>query len=123
MKVILAPSACRDIEAILEWTHANFGPRTVEKYSNLIETGITVVAENPDCPGSAGRPEIAENCRTFHLFHARKKAGPRGKRIRKPRHLLLYRVRDDGIVGLGRVLHDSMDFEQHIPDEYRASMD
>jgi plasmid stabilization system protein ParE len=38
MKVIIAPAACSDIEAILEWTHDNFGPQIVEKNSNLIET-------------------------------------------------------------------------------------
>jgi toxin ParE1/3/4 len=121
MKVVIAPAACTDIEAILKWTHDNFGPQIVEKYSNLIETAISEVAETPDCPGSTERPEIAENCRTFHLFHARKKAVARGNRIRKPRHFLLYRVRDDGVVEIGRVLHDSMDFDQHIPEEYRGA--
>jgi toxin ParE1/3/4 len=122
MEVIIAPKACSDIEAILEWTHENFGPQIVENYAKLIETAISAVAENPDCPGSTERSEIAENCRTYHLFHARKKAGARGNRISKPRHFLLYRVRD-GIVEIGRVLHDSMDFEEHIPVEYRAPTD
>jgi plasmid stabilization system protein ParE len=78
MEVIIAPKACSDIEAILEWTHENFGPQIVENYAKLIETAISAVAENPDCPGSTERSEIAENCRTYHLFHARKKASADG---------------------------------------------
>jgi toxin ParE1/3/4 len=121
MEFIIAPKACSDIEAILAWTHDNFGRQMVEEYSRLIETAINEVAKDPDCLGSAKRAEIAENCRTYHLFHACKKAGARGKRIRKPRHFLLYRVRDDVVVEIGRVLHDSMDFEQHLPVEYQVS--
>jgi len=36
------------------------------------------------------------------------------------RHFLLYRTRPDGRVEIGRVLHDSMDLERHLPDNYRA---
>jgi hypothetical protein len=32
---------------------------------------------------------------------------------------LLDRVREDGRVEIGRVLHDSMDLEHYLPDDYR----
>ena len=121
MELILAPKARSDIESILAWTQETFGPVTLKRYAKLIETAIAEIAANPECAGSAARPELAENCRTYHLLHARKKAGARGNRIRNPRHFLLYRVTVEGVVEIGRVLHDSMDFEQHVPEGYRAS--
>jgi toxin ParE1/3/4 len=77
------------------------------------------IAANPDLAGTTQRPEIAAHCRTYHLFHSRKKAGRRGNIIRKPRHLLLYRVTEAGVVEIARVLHDSMDLKRHLPAEYR----
>jgi toxin ParE1/3/4 len=42
-------------------------------------------------------------------------------RVSRPRHFLLYcSTRPDGQVEIGRVLHDSMDLQRHLPDEYRA---
>src|SRR5262245_45994338 len=119
MQIVIAPKARQDIADILAWTLENFGPQMATRYSKLIQTAIEAVAANPELAGSAGRPDIAENCRTYHLFHSRKKAGPRGRRVRNPRHFLLYRVAETDVVQIGRVLHDSMDLEQHLPDEYR----
>jgi toxin ParE1/3/4 len=122
MEVIIAPLARADIKSILAWTEQNFGPIIFERYSALIETAIEQIADNPEIHGSVHRPELAENCRIFHLSQCRKKAGRRGgAKIRKPRHFLLYRVNESGVVEIGRILHDSMDFEQNISDQYRDS--
>ena len=119
MELIIAPRARRDIASILAWTQENFGPQTLKRYAKLIQTAIMEVAANPELPGSAQRPEIATHCRTYHLIHSRNKAGGRGNKVRKPRHVLLYRVGESGVVEIGRVLHDSMELEQHLPEEYR----
>jgi toxin ParE1/3/4 len=118
MEVIIAPKARGDIASILAWTKENFGPQTFKRYGKLIQTAIEEVAANPDLAGSVQRPEIAEHCRTYHLFLSRKRAGGRGDRIRNPRHFLLYRVPESNVVEIGRVLHDSMELAQHLPEEY-----
>ncbi len=117
MEVILSPKARSDIASILAWTLENFGALTMKRYGRLIQTAIEEVAANPEIVGSAARPQIAEPCRTYHLFRSRTKAGGRGDRVRHPRHFLLYRVTASGAVEIGRVLHDSMDVEQHLPEE------
>lgn len=91
----------------------------MNRYAKLIKTAIEEIAADSEAAGSESRPEIAENCRTYHLFHCRKKAGARENRINKPRHLLLYRVGKAGALEISRVLHDSMELDQHIPKEYR----
>ena len=121
MEVIIAPKARSDIASILAWTEENFGPQTLKRYAKLIATAIEQIAENPERAGSSQRPEIAEHCRTYHLYFSRKSAGRAGDRIRQPRHFLLYRVTESNIVEIGRVLHDSMDLRANLPEEYRSS--
>ncbi len=121
MEVVIAPRARSDIASILAWTEENFGPQTLKRYGKLIATAIEQVAENPELAGSSKRPEIAERCRTYHLFFSRKSAGRAGDRIRHPRHILLYRVTESNVVEIGRVLHDSIELQAHLPEEYRVS--
>src|SRR5262245_35464260 len=109
MDVIIAPMARDDIAGILSWSEERFGTQVLRRYAKLLETAIEEVATVPDLVGSARRPEIAEHCRTYHLYYSRKSAGRSGERIRRPRHFLLYRVTESGVVEIGRVLHDSMD--------------
>jgi toxin ParE1/3/4 len=121
MEVIIAPKARSDIVSILAWTEENFGPQTLKRYGKLIATAIEEVADNPELAGSSKRPEIADHCRTYHLYFSRKSAGRAGDRIRNPRHFLLYRVTESNVVEIGRVLHDSMELQTHLPEEYRSS--
>lgn len=121
MELILAPRARSDIVTILAWTHENFGPHTRKRYAKLIETALAAIAADPELAGSMHRPDIAENCRTYHLIHSRKKASSRENRIRNPRQFLLYRVTEAGVVEIGRVLHESLDLDQHLPEEFRRS--
>jgi toxin ParE1/3/4 len=120
MEVVIAPRARNDIASILAWTEENFGPETLRRYGTLIATAIKQVAANPELAGSSRRPELAEHCRTYHLFFSRKSAGRAGDRIRHPRHFLVYRVTASNVVEIGRVLHDSMELQSYIPVEYRA---
>jgi toxin ParE1/3/4 len=122
MEVIIAPKARGDIAGILAWTEENFGPRMSRCYGNLIAIAIEQVAVNPELAGSCHRPEIAENCRTYHLFFSRKSAN-RADRIRRPRHFLIYRATESGMVEIGRVLHDSMALKAYLPEEYRRSLE
>jgi len=121
MEVVVAPKARSDIAGILAWTEENFGPQTLKRYAKLIATAIEQIAENPHRAGSSQRPEIAEHCRTYHLHFSRKAAGQARDRIRRPRHFLLYRVAESNVVEIGRVLHDSMDLQANLPEEYRSS--
>ena len=119
MEVIVAAKARGDIASILAWTGESFGPLTLKRYAKLIATAIQQIAENPERAGSRQRPEIAANCRTYHLYFSRKSAGRAWDRIRQPRHFLLYRVSESNMVEIGRVLHDSMDLQANLPEEYR----
>src|SRR5260370_41504672 len=109
MEVIIAPKARGDIASILAWTKENFGPQTFKRYEKLIQTAIQEVAANPELAGSRQRPAIAEHCRTYHLFHSRKKAGGRGKIIPNPPAVPLYRGTESRVGESGAVLHESIE--------------
>lgn len=123
MEPFIAPKACADIASILAWTEENFRPVTLQRYARPFATAIEDVAADSERPGSTRVPEIAPGWRTYHLYCCRKNAGRPGNRVRRPQHFLLYRVTEANVVEIGRVLHDSMDLQSHLPEEYRDSSD
>lgn len=120
---VIAPAAQRDIESILAWTHEQFGEQARLRYEALLIQAILDVAEDPQRPGSHDRTEVARGVRTYHVWHGRLRVLPTAKRVKNPRHFLLYGVGRDGRVHLGRVLHDSMDLDRHLPDDYRDDVE
>jgi toxin ParE1/3/4 len=116
----LAPQAERDIEAILAWTHEEFGEKARRRYEALLAKAILDVAESPGRPGSHDRPEIAPAARTYHIRHSRAWVKRTAGKVERPRHFLLYRTRDDGTVEIGRVLHDGMDLRRHLSDDFQT---
>lgn len=73
------------------------------QYSALIEAALEAIGVDPERgkPLTSGRPGIFR----YHI----KQAG------RNARHVLFYRIGVDGTVEIIRLLHDSMDFERHLP--------
>lgn len=117
----LSPQAEEDIEAILAWSHKQFGEQVRLRYEELIVQALLDLASNPARAGTQARPELARGAFTYHLCYSRDHVGRAIGRIRKPRHFLLFRVADDGCLEIGRVLHDSMDLERHLPPDYTSA--
>jgi toxin ParE1/3/4 len=119
--VVVSPAAERDIESILAWTHEQFGLQGRLRYEALMIRAILDVADDAERAGSQTRPEIHPAARTYHLYYSRNGVDKTIGRVHRPRHVLLYRTRKDGRIEIGRILHDSMELQQHLPDEYRTS--
>jgi toxin ParE1/3/4 len=118
-RFLFAPAAETDLEAILAWLNDRFGANARLRYEALIVQAIQDVAENPDRPGSRARPDLGREARTYHLAHSRLRVPRSAGRVKEPRHFLLYRAQADGQIEIGRILHDSMDLDRHLPDDYR----
>ena len=114
---LLSPAVSADIEAILAWTHEHFGEAARLRYEALITQGILDLAEDPERVGCSKRPEIAESARTYHLWHSRNRVA-QADRVKAPRHFLLFRIGADGLIEIGRVLHESVDLARHLPEGY-----
>ena len=115
-RYLLSPAAEQDIASILAWTHENFGQPARLRYEALLVRAILDVAETPDRAGSHNRPEIGVGIRSYHLLHSRRRVSAAAGRVKLPRHFLLFRVRADRTIEIGRVIHDSMD-----PRDFRSS--
>lgn len=105
---------------MLAWSEAQFGASSRQRYERLITTALRDLASDPDRPGCRHRPEIAPGVRTYHLRSSRDRARGNDGAVRRPRHLLLYRVLADGNVEVGRVIHDARELHRHLPPGYRG---
>ena len=117
--VVVAPVAEADIESILAWTQEQFGDEARLRYAAILSQSLLDIAENPHLTGSTSRSEVASNVRTYHISNSRNHVDEAIGRVKKPRHVVLYRIAAN-TVQIGRVLHDSMDLPRHLPENYRA---
>ncbi len=101
----------------MEWTVQEFGGRAALRYDALIKQALKDIAADPERPGSIERPEIMiEGARTYHISFSRTRVT--GTRVKRPRHVLLYRLRSEGVIEVFRIFHDSRDLALHLPEDY-----
>lgn len=117
----LSPSAERDLEEILRWTHRQFGETARLRYEALLVQAILDIAANSERAGCLARPELSADAFTYHLAYSRDRVVKSTGRVNRPRHFLLCRISPDGCLEIGRVLHDSMDLPRHLPPDYLSS--
>lgn len=113
----IAAFAQADIIDILSRTQEQFGEAARLRYEQLIATGIRDIASDPIRPGTFDREELGPNARTWHLRGSRERARLASGVVKRPRHLLLFRIEADGLVVIGRILHDAMELDRHLPVE------
>lgn len=114
----LSNAAQADIVNILAWTQEHFGEAARLRYERLLVTALRDIALGPNRTGSISRPELGDDVRSYHLRHSRDRARHESGIVHRPRHFLLYRFARADMVGIGRVLHDAMEIERHLPADY-----
>ena len=114
----LAPAARQDVREVLRWSEQKFGKAAAARYRALIKQAVRDIGADPERPGSKDLPEIMiKGARIYHLEFSRSRVS--GSRVKEPRHFLLYRLREDGVIEVARILHDGRDVQRHLPEEYR----
>lgn len=107
-QVLLTAAAEADFQDILRWTVEQFGEAQARAYAQTISDALAALTEGPAAIGVRTRNDIAQGIMTLHVAR-RRKGG---------RHLAMFRVaRDRGrnVIEVLRLLHDAMDFVQHLP--------
>jgi len=97
-----------DIEAALRQTFEQFGSNQVNRYADLIQQAIIDIAQNPKSAFARHHPELGDNYWTFHIAR-------RGKRAR---HVFYYRIAENSVIELLRLLYDAMDPMRHIQGDF-----
>lgn len=112
-KYRISHDAQADIVDILRFTHNRFGDAARRRYQALIGAALEAVATDPQQVGSISREELGAGLRSIHLVYCR--SMPNAGKVVRPRHSVFYRVATDQVLEVVRVLHDSMDLDQHLP--------
>lgn len=72
------------------------------------------VADEPQGPLTKNRTELRSGVRSFHVRFARRVADD--AKVKRPVHVLYYRVAERGVIEIVRVLHERMDPSRHLDD-------
>lgn len=102
----LTRAAEAQIDAILLDSFRSHGIEAAGRYGQLIVAAMAALGGNPELPGNT---EIAHlpGIRAYPIRLGRTWAEP-ARRVRAPRHLVVYRVAADGIVDVLALVHDRM---------------
>jgi toxin ParE1/3/4 len=117
----LSALAEQDIEEILSHSEAYFGERARLRYETLLEAGLQQIAADPNRAAVRLREDLGPGILTYHLLYAREHARTDHGTVKRPRHLLVFRICSSTLVDVGRVLHDAMELSAHLPTEYARS--
>lgn len=104
-RVRLTDQAERDLVDIVRWTAQNFGARQAEYYAETVMLAIDALNDGPQILGAKARDEIALGIRTLHV----------ARNGRKGRHFVVFKVSDEDVLEVLRLLHDSMELARHLP--------
>ena len=110
----ITATARADIVATLRYSHVQFGGPARLRYQLLISTALSDVASSPRRVGSADREDIFSGLRSYHLHHAKDRTKTESGAVGRPRHVVFYRIADDGVVEILRMLHDGMQATLHL---------
>ena len=103
-RIRLGAAAEADFAAILRYSLTQFGPAHAERYRDSLIEALAALTAGPDIPASVARDEILPQLRSLHV----------ARHGRHGRHFILYRRGGDDNIDILRILHDAMDFAQHI---------
>ncbi|MCB1095904.1 MAG: type II toxin-antitoxin system RelE/ParE family toxin [Verrucomicrobiae bacterium] len=110
----ISDAAQRDIEDLTGYTAERFGELALDRYLRLLDVTITKLRSDPERPGIRDFSGKVQKC---HLALWKEEARMSHGVVKSPRHVLFFQIADDGVLEIIRVLHDSMDFEAHLPDQ------
>lgn len=112
-KYKITHAAKADIQLVTSYTAKNFGERALERYLCLIETAILNLRVNPD---RLGVKHFNKHIMKYHLSTCKNEAIVDGCAVKNPRHIIFFQLASDESLEILRILHDSMDFVNHLPD-------
>ncbi|SRR5260370_39279739 len=119
-EVYISVLAALDVTEILIWSAAEFGDAAARRYEALIVQALIDIGEDPQRPGAKERPDLLiDGARTYHLALSRSRVS--GPKVKTPRHFVLYRHVAPDVIDVGRILHDSRDLVQHLPEDYQRT--
>ena len=110
----LARPAQIDLANILATSAERWGAGGRQRYAAVLAAAMRQVADQPEGPLTKKRPELRSGIRSFHVRYARR--SPEGATVWKVVHLLYYRVAEESVIEIIRVLHERMEPSRHLDE-------
>jgi len=110
----LAAPAQLDLASILATSAERWGIDGQQRYASVLADAMRQVADKPQGPLTKSRTELRSGVRSFHVRFARRTAD--AAKVKRPVHVLYYRVAERGVIEIVRVLHERMDPSRHFDD-------
>lgn len=104
--VRLTHQAELDVLDIAKWTAEQFGALQADQYLETISQALEALTNGPETAGVKNRNELAPGICTLHIARYGRKAS----------HFVVFRVSEEQVLDILRILHDRMDLSRHIPD-------
>jgi toxin ParE1/3/4 len=108
----LARPAQIDLAKILATSAERWGAEGRQRYAAVLAGAMRQVADEPEGPLTKKRTELRSGIRSFHVRYARVDAA----KVRRPVHVLYYRVAREDVIEIVRVLHEKMDPSRHLDE-------
>ena len=103
----LSGLAQADLAGILATSDENWGAAGRTRYAATIAAAMQQIAADPNGPTTRDRSLLSPGIRSFHLRHV-------VIAVRRPVHVLYYRLAAPDLVEIVRVLHESMEPSRHL---------
>ena len=110
----LARPAQIDLANILATSAERWGTDGRQRYAAVLADAMRQVAAEPNGPLTKKRPDLRGGIRSFHVRYARRSADT--AKVRSPVHVLYYRIAQEGVIEIIRVLHERMDPSRHLDE-------
>jgi toxin ParE1/3/4 len=103
----VARRAQTDLMIILGDSAEKWGAEASRRYGVALMRAMRQVASDPEGRLTRPRPELRSDLRSFHLRHVRQNG--RQSAVKRPVHVIYYRVAEPGLVEIARILHERME--------------
>jgi toxin ParE1/3/4 len=103
----VARRAQTDLMIILGDSAEKWGAEASRRYGVALMRAMRQVASDPEGRLTRPRPDLRPDLRSFHLRHARQNG--RQSAVKRPVHMIYYRVVEPGVVEIARILHERME--------------
>jgi len=110
----LARPAQIDLANILARSAERWGAEGRQRYAAVLVAAMRQVADEPEGPLTKKRTELRSGIRSFHVRYARRSDD--AATVRRPVHVLYYRIAHEGVIEIVRVLHEKMDPSRHLDE-------
>jgi toxin ParE1/3/4 len=111
MRFRISRSAEADLSNILRTSAERWGADACRRYGATLGAAMRLLATEPETPLSRSRNDIAAGIRSFHIKRVRL---PAADAVNRPAHILFYRVAEDQVLEVVRILHERMDPRRHF---------